>query len=394
MSRRLLLAIAAMGIAQAAVYVVRPATSYRLLGLGSGAGDVGLVTAAFALVPLFLAIPLGRVADRMRSGPLLVGGCALQAASAFALAAAETTTGIALATALLGVGHLGLALGVQHVIARESEHRQHDHRFAVLTVAVSAGQLVGPLLAGLLIGETARASLATASGRAMLVAGGIASVATLAAAAASLGEGPPPSHGQRSQRRRVGEIVRIPGIPSGVFASAAVLSSADVITAYLPLLGERRGLGPTVVGVLLAVRAGASVAARVGVGPLVRRFGRLELLAASAAAAAAALVALTFTGDALVLGLLIAVAGYGLGFGQPLSMTMVVQRVPADSAATALAVRLTGNRLGQVVAPAVAGAIAGGAGIAAVFWLLGATLAVSALAVQRLAAAGGDSAPG
>jgi MFS family permease len=44
-------------------------TSYRLLALGSGARAVGLVAAAFALVPLFAAIPLGRFADRRGRSP-------------------------------------------------------------------------------------------------------------------------------------------------------------------------------------------------------------------------------------------------------------------------------------------------------------------------------------
>ena len=60
------------------------------------------------------------------------------------------------------------------------------------------------------------------------------------------------------------------------------------------------------------------------------------------------------------------VVGAGLGFGQPLSMTLVVQLVPENARATALAVRLTGNRLGQGAAPAAAGAIAGTGGTARV----------------------------
>ena len=45
-----------MGIAQAAVYLIRPTTSYRLLAYGEGAREVGLVAASFALLPIFLAI--------------------------------------------------------------------------------------------------------------------------------------------------------------------------------------------------------------------------------------------------------------------------------------------------------------------------------------------------
>jgi MFS family permease len=80
---------------------------------------------------------------------------------------------------------------------------------------------------------------------------------------------------------------------------------------------------------------------------------------------------------------LAAVAGLGLGFGQPLSMTLVVQLVPRHARATALAVRLTGNRLGQLAAPAVAGLVAGGAGASSVFWLMSGMLVASAAAIQR-----------
>ncbi len=386
MNRRLVFAIVAMGAAQAAVYVARPVTSYRLLGIGAGPGAVGLVTAAFAVIPLAAAIPLGRFADRTRPGPLLVVGCAVQAAACLLLGVAESTGSIAGATALLGIGHLGLALGSQHVIAQESDESQHDQRFGLLTVAVSLGQLVGPLLAGALLSERGGASLTAASGRAMFVAAGIAAGATVAAVFATGGAS---ESGEETvapgDRGRLRDIVRTPGVPTGIFASIAVLSSADVITAYLPVLGEQRGIDPAVVGIVLAIRAATSMVARVGIGPVVRRFGRLRVMALSMAIAAVAVAGVTLTESSVVLGVLMAIAGYGLGFGQPLSMTMVVQRVPPHSAGTALAIRLTGNRLGQVLAPAVAGLVAGGAGVNLVFWMLAAILIAATAAVRRVA---------
>src|SRR3954464_8444532 len=98
-----------MATAQAAVYLVRPTTSYRLLGLGEGATAVGLVAAAFALVPLFLAIPLGRRADRRHGGRLLLVGCAVQVAGCLLLAAARSPVTLGVASAVVGVGHLALA---------------------------------------------------------------------------------------------------------------------------------------------------------------------------------------------------------------------------------------------------------------------------------------------
>src|SRR2546430_14114262 len=76
-SRRLVLVLAAAGAGQAAQYLARPMTSYRLLALGAGPREVGYVAAAFAVVPVFLAIPPGRFADRRRTETLLAAGSTL-----------------------------------------------------------------------------------------------------------------------------------------------------------------------------------------------------------------------------------------------------------------------------------------------------------------------------
>jgi MFS family permease len=353
-----------------------------LLALGDGALEVGLVTAAFAIIPLFLAIPLGRLTDRRHGLPLLLIGCSLQVGACLGLAVAASTWTIAAASAILGLGHLGLALGVQEVIARESDPRHHDQHFGLLSAAVSLGQLVGPLLAGALLSES-RAGLEAATTRAMIAAAGVALAATVFASLSNERGRVARSPSLETRHDSLRSIVATRGVPTGMFASIAVLTAADVFTAYMPVLGEERGIDPGIVGVILAVRAATSMVSRVGISAIVRRVGRLRLMSLSAAAAAAALVAVTFADEPVALAALAAVAGFGLGFGQPLSMTMVVQLVPEQVRGTALAVRLTGNRVGQVAVPAVAGLVAGSAGASSVFWLLGGMLVASAVAVER-----------
>jgi MFS family permease len=383
MSRRLLFALLAMGAAQAAVYIARPMTSYRLLGLGFGGRDVGLVAAAFALLPLFLAIPLGRHADRRHGARLLASGGAIQMLACLLLAAAATPLTLAGASAVLGLGHLALALGVQAVIARESGDERHDRDFGLLGVSVSLGQLVGPLVAGVLVGSRSGPALEGATGRAFVVAAGIAALATVAGCVAEASRAPVPEAPAPAAGDSLLGILGTRGVAAGIFASIAVLSAADVFTAYMPVLGEQRNIDAKVIGFLLALRAAASIASRIGIGGLVRRVGRTRLITVSASAAAIALVGITLTHDVFLLALLCAVVGLGLGFGQPLSMTIVVQLVPEHARATALGVRLTGNRVGQVAAPAAAGVIAGSAGVAPVFWLLGSMLLASSVAIRR-----------
>ena len=104
MTRRIGFAIAAMTLSQVAVYIARPMTSYRLLGLGSGVREVGLVTAAFALLPLCLAIPLGRASDRRRA-PIVAIGCAVQIVACALLASVRSP---------LSLGNLATALAYRH----------------------------------------------------------------------------------------------------------------------------------------------------------------------------------------------------------------------------------------------------------------------------------------
>jgi MFS family permease len=378
-NRRVAFCIAAMTASQAAVYIARPITSYRLLGLGAGVREVGLVTASFALLPLFLAIPLGRSADRRRA-PLVTIGCAIQVIACILLAWAETPLTLGAASAVLGLGHLGVALGVQEVIARESGDGHHDRDFGLLTAGVSLGQMIGPLAGGLVLGTGS--SLLTATRHAMFVAALVLIPATVLAALGERGRRPG-AGGTISRRGSVRTILHTRGVPAGIFASIAVLSAADIFTAYMPVIGEQRGIAPGAVGVLLALRAGSSMATRIGIGKIVGRVGRERLIVLSASGAALSLGGIAFAHGVLPLAVLSVVAGVGLGFGQPLSMTLVVQLVPEYARGTALAVRLAGNRVGQVAAPAVAGVVAGSAGARSVFWVLSALLGSSAVAVRR-----------
>jgi MFS family permease len=373
-----------MTASQVAVYIARPITSYRLLGLGAGASEVGFVTAAFALLPLFLVIPLGRSADRRRA-PLVTVGCAIQVVACVLLAWARTPLTLGAASAVLGLGHLGVALGVQEVIARESDDRHHDRDFGLLTAGVSLGQMVGPLIGGLVLDHGG--SLLAATRDAMLIAAVAVVPATALAAFGERGRGKDAPVAV-SRRGSVRTILGTRGVPVAIFVSIAALSAADIFTAYMPVIGEQRGIAPGVVGLLLALRAGASMVSRIGITRLVTRVGREQLIVVSAGGAAVALGSIAFVHGTVPLAVLCVLAGLGLGFSQPLSMTLVVQLVPEYTRGTALAVRLAGNRLGQVAAPAAAGVVAGNAGARAVFWVLSALLGCSALATGRVPRAG------
>ncbi|MFI6563175.1 MFS transporter [Streptomyces sp. NPDC050534] len=381
----LLRLVIAFGFAQGAVSMARPAVSYRALALGADERAVGVIAGVYALLPLFAAVPLGRRTDHGRCAPLLPAGVVLIAGGCALSGLAGSLWTMAVWSGVMGLGHLCFVIGSQSLVARRSAPHEQDRNFGHFTIGASLGQLVGPVAAGALIGGPDRAGT---SALALLVAGAGAAVAFTSLWRIEDRTAAVSPAGARA-RVPVGGILRARGVPAGMLVSLSVLSATDILTAYLPVVGEHRGIAPSVIGVLLSVRAGATVACRLVLTPLLRLLGRPALLTVTCLLAALLCAGIALPMPVWALGVLLAALGFCLGVGQPLSMTTVVQAAPDGARSTALALRLTGNRLGQVAAPAAAGLVAGAAGVAAPFVMLGALLLLSAGGALRAPSAPG-----
>lgn len=120
-------------------------------------------------------------------------------------------------------------------------------------------------------------------------------------------------------------------------------------------------------GPLLATQGIASLVSRLAMPRLIAALTRRRLLALSMLTAAAGLAAVPLVESVPALYVAMVVVGFGLGLGQPITLAWVASQAPREIRGTAMSVRLSGNRLGQTVVPAVVGAIAGSAGLAAAF---------------------------
>ncbi|SMQ15240.1 Predicted arabinose efflux permease, MFS family [Streptomyces sp. Ag82_O1-12] len=370
----LLRLVVAFSFAQGAVSMARPAVSYRALALGADERAIGVIAGVYALLPLFAAVPLGRRTDHGRCAPLLPVGVVLISGGCALSGVAGSLWTMSLWSGVMGLGHLCFVIGSQSLVARQSAPHEQDRNFGHFTIGAALGQLVGPVAAGALIGGD---DMAGSSALALIVAGATAAVAFTSLWRIEHRSTASASRPDKGDRIPVGGILRTRGVPAGIFISLAVLSATDILTAYLPVVGEHRGIAPSVIGVLLSLRAAATIACRMVLTPLLRLLGRTLLLTLTCLLAALLCAGIALPVPVWALGLLLAALGFCLGVGQPLSMTTVVQAAPDDARSTALALRLTGNRLGQVAAPAAAGLIAGVAGVAAPFVMLGVLLLLS-----------------
>ncbi|MHA7285511.1 MFS transporter [Arthrobacter sp. MDT3-44] len=386
-------------LTQTALNLVRPVTTYKLLALDADTTTIGLVTAAYALIPLLSALPLGRLSDRMRRLSRLVAlGAALLGLGSLALALSSSIALVAGANALLGFGHLVFTIAGQTLITRHARPGQMNAAFGWFTAAFSAGQLAGPLIAGLLLGSslgTVSAERSASITVALWVGAGLSLLAapvvlirtvrppgSKTPAAGTPGGLGQPADGRSlpaRERATLSAILGRTGVPSHMLASLSLLAMLDILTAFLPLAGEEAGIPPAQIGVLLAIRGAASILSRSCLPWLSSRLSSRTLLLVSLYGSGVALIFPPLTvGQPWIVVPLLVVGGFCLGLGQPLTMTLVSTAVPDGWRGTALAVRLTGNRVGQVVMPITAGFLAAPLGAAGAIWFSCAVLLVSA----------------
>jgi MFS family permease len=377
--------LAVVLLVHTAVSLVRPMVSYRALELGVSARYLGLIAVAFALVPLAVGIMIGRLVDRSGPRRFQIAGVVLLGAAGLGLGAAGGLAGVIAMFAVFGMGHLLVMIAVQTAVANESREDDIDRRFGHFTFVASVGQLIGPMLGGLV------ATQAGSNGtRWALLFGGVIAVLSVPPAVAA-----PASVGRARRAEAAGDpdqpapatdlrsVLATPGLTGSLLVSFIAIAAVDILVIYLPALGEERGLSVGAVSALLTARAAASMVSRIGIGWMVDRVGRLRLLFASVLTAGLAVAALPFaTSFAAALAAMV-VAGFALGLCQPLTMAWVATETTPETRGTAMSIRISANRLGQVTVPAAAGLMAGFAGTAGVLWVVGGSVVATGVAVRR-----------
>ncbi|MCI4010645.1 MFS transporter [Brevibacterium sp. ZH18] len=360
-------------VAHATYNGVRVLISYRTLELGGTGVVLGLMTACYSLVPLLTALFVGRLVDRGYATAVLWTGTILSVLPV-ALAAVAPNLGVLLvATMSLGIGQLLTTVASQALIPQSFPASALTAKFGHLTLGVSIGQTIGLPVAGM---------IADSTGGSPHIVGALwfmtaISALTLVAAVIVMLRGRTP-HISRAEAakdsRTPWSLLSIRGMKPAILASMTTLAAVDLMTAYLPLIGQQNGLSVTTVTWLLTLRTLASVVSRLIIGMLTRRWSNLALLWTASVLAGTCVLLIPVLTQTWTLAILLLVAGFCFGLTQPLTMTWVSTLADPANRAAVLSIRLAGNRLSQVAIPSGASLLTVFAGSGIVFTISGALL--------------------
>ncbi len=360
---------------QVVAHLLRPAASYRAVELGASVVQVSVIGAAYAVLPIVLGPLIGTWIDRRGTRIVAFAGALLVLASSLLLATiADEVWLLAVATGILGLGHL-CCVAAQQVVVSHARPDLLDVRLGYYTFVASIAQTVAPLL----LAAFGAGDLLPRTNGMFWMAVGLSGVLLIATAGL---DGP--------RRERAGSTAAQGGpgpsarsLAPAMISGAVVLSTVDLLTIYLPVLGARQGLDAGWVGVLLAARAGASMVSRLSFGRIVHRVGRASLLTWSMASTTACMLLLTVSTSLPVIFVLVLVIGWCLGVGQPVTMAWVISLTPERIRGRILALRLVANRVSQVVVPTLAGVASVGAGVRGVMAVGAAATGMTAMMAHR-----------
>jgi MFS family permease len=351
---------------------MRVTTSYRAVELGLSVVWLGVITAFFAILPMLFAVKVGRFIDRGNDARTATIGSALMMLSCAGFAMWDSLSGLLVCTAVLGIGHLMLVISQQVLCARHGGPSGVDRMIGNYMVANAIGQGLGPYLVGWAGGS---ASIPPTH---LLYEIGFGISIVMSICAWLLPPGAPrPPRPDGAKPVPVREIVSLPGLKLIFFVSVVTVAAQDLIVVYLPALGAERHMPVDTVGMLLAVRAAASMLSRFVYAWLSKRIGRWRLMAISTFISAGFYAAIAAPMPLALMFLVVAAAGFALSIAITVSIAALLAITTDETRGTANSLRMMGNRMGQFVIPVLAGLIAAAAGVAGIFVIIGASLGAS-----------------
>ena len=346
----------------------RVAVSLDALAQGANAATVGALVALFALLPMFFAIPAGRLADRVGvRGPMLAGSIGM-AGGALIAALVPGLPALFVTAMLCGVSFMAFQVAAQYATGEMGGAAGRTRNFGLLAVGYSTSSIAGPLIAGLMIDH---AGYRAAFGLMALVP--LLPVAVLASNRIVF-PGPHPAHDAHAGSRALdlisnGELRRV-FIINGLIALAWELH-----TLFVPIYGNAIGLSASMIGLILAAFAVATFTIRLSMPLIARHVAEHRVLTSALYLAAVVYLAIPFSRDLSTLMVLSFCLGLGLGAGQPMVMSLLHSLAPPGRMGEAAGVRMSLMNSMAVAVPLVFGAVGGSIGLSPVLWSVGVFLA-------------------
>lgn len=342
--------------------------SLLALELGASQLTVGVLAAFYAVVPLFLGVYSGRLADtRGMRGPMLVGAVCTGLAMLTGFLSRELT-GLLLVSALAGAGFVFFNVSIQNLAGAIGQPEQRARNFSWLAIGYSVSAFIGPMSAGFSIDHAGHGMTFLFFSFFTLLPIGVLTFR------------PDFAHVQPAtttgEKRSAFDLLGNATLRRLVIISGLSVASTELYAFYVPIFAHSIGLSASTIGVILGSYATAVFLSRFMLPALLRRLRPEQVMFASMLFAALAFAIFPLLRNIYALLGTSFIIGLGTGCAQPVLMTVAYEKSPAGRTGEVTGLRLTANNVARVAIPLLSGALGAALGAAPVFWMNALNLAV------------------
>jgi predicted MFS family arabinose efflux permease len=360
--------VATTVVAHAAFNGSRLTISLYALSLGASALTVGVLMSLFAALPMLLAVPAGRLLDRVGVRVPLIATTACLVAAVLLPAALPGMAMLYVASATIGTSFMLFHIGVQHAIGEMSAPEKRRDNFGWLALGFSLSNFAGPTIAGTSIDHLGhRATFCILSiGALAALALLVARRARLSRRAGAAGDG---------ARRSAWELLANPELRRVFIVSGLLASAWDLFLFVVPIYGTSVGLSATTIGFILGSFAAATILIRLALPWLSRQVREWPMITATFAIAAIAFAFFPMMREVALLAATAFFLGLGLGATQPSIMALIYAAAPAGRAGEAVGVRTVVLNASSTFLPLAFGGLGAALGMVPVFWSMAVAMA-------------------
>jgi MFS family permease len=357
----------------------RVAISLYALQQNASQFTIGVLMALYAVVPLFMAVHVGRMADRMGPRiPMLIGTGGV----VIGLLLPPLFPGLLslyVAALVLGSTFHFFFITVQGIAGGIGGAENRARNFALVGMGFSAAGFIGPFLAGVAIDHLGHLS-------AFLILSVLPVIPVLMLALTPQFLPRPRKHTPAAGSHSAMDLWRIPGLRRTFIASGIISSAWDLFQFYFPVYGHAAGLSASAIGAVLGVFAFATFMIRIVLPPLAKHYTEAQILTAGIFVGAVAFALFPFFTNPFILAAIAFLLGLGVGCGQPMSMSLIYALAPQGRQAECAGLRVTVNNFMHLLIPLFFGSLGSAFGYPPVF-LSNSAILVAAGFIMRKAGA-------
>ena len=345
----------------------RVTTSLYALSLHASEFTVGTLIALFALFPMMLAVPMGRLVDRIGIVKPMTCGALLMAVGCLIPSVVDGLAVLYPSVILIGTGFMAIHVSSQHAVGAMSVTTTRSSNFSWLALGYSISSFSGPVIAGFVI-DHARYSASFA------VLGGFTLAALGLMLNGSLSKVKLLPHEDDQKPGSAFELLRDPDMRR-IYLIGILLGSAwDLFSFIMPIHGSHLGFSASTIGLILGCFACATFTIRLAMHWISRHYSEWQVLTTALSLAVICYALFPFMKSPWSIMVVTAMLGLALGSSQPNVLALLHHVSPPGRAGEAVGIRITIGNACQVALPLAFGAAGATLGMFSVFWGMGAMI--------------------